>query len=280
MKVIFNCSVFDFHKTYYIDIANEIADRGGDAILEYDANAFYNDAHFTFQADESCKRMGGKGIWINHAIPVIPQNPFYRTPDFKNTLLNNSDYIFIYSEEWIKDFDFGLPIYVTGLAKLDKLFNVKKDGTTILYCPTWNPGLNSSKIVDVNEFKQYGEVIYKGHPAFNSNNISTEESLKKATIVISDYSSVGLESIVLNIPTILVDMPDWYNFKDNHVSNQARNAAITVKNQDEIHQAIRKYIDNPNYLKSERLFYSKKLCEYQGASAKKTVDILEKILYI
>jgi len=274
MKVIFNCTIFDFHKSYYIDIAKEIERRGGCAIFEYN-KIIHEDANFTIQADEGCERLGGKGVWINHAIPVIPQNDFYLGQGFKNDLLKNSDYIFVYSSEWVKDFDFGLPVYVSGLPKLDTLFDVEKEGCCIFYAPTWNPGLNSKDVVNLDELKGFGEVIYKGHPAFNSNNISTEESLKKATIVISDYSSVGLESIVLNIPTILIDMPNILT--TNHISNQARKAAICVKNQSEISLAIKQYIENPKFLEQERLYYSSKLCEYQKNAAKRIVDILEKL---
>jgi hydroxymethylpyrimidine pyrophosphatase-like HAD family hydrolase len=86
IKVIFNCSIFEFHKDYCYNISDELIKRGHTSIIEEDKNAFHADADFTIQPDEACLNMGGKGIWINHAFPFIPQNEFYESQVSKDKL--------------------------------------------------------------------------------------------------------------------------------------------------------------------------------------------------
>jgi len=119
-------------------------------------------------------------------------------------------------------------------------------------------------------------VVYRGHPAFETDQETSIESFKKASIVISDYSSIGLEAIVLNIPTILFGHPKW-RYKYNHISANADEATIRVYNNEDLEKAIETYLKDPSYLEGERLKHSKILCEYQGTSSKRFVDILEEI---
>jgi hypothetical protein len=277
MKVIFNCKHHDFHKDYCINIHDELLKRGHESVISTD-EAYYADADFTIQPDEACKRQGGLGIWINHAFPFIPHNKFYLESNFINDLTNHSDYIFTFSEKW-KEWHshYNLPIEVVGMPKLDNLFNVKKENTVILYAPTWNKDLTSLDKVNIENLKQYGEVIFRGHPAFHNNEYTLDEALSKATIVISDYSSVGLESIVLNIPTIMFESDNWKGLRYDHISNDAMEAASCVTTQQELETAIEKYISTPTYLEKERKIHSKILCSYQGNSAQIFVNKLEEL---
>lgn len=278
MKVIFNCKHYDFHKDYCLNIHNELLKRGHESIISTNEE-WYEDADFTIQPDEACKRQGGLGIWINHAFPFIPHNKFYLEEDFIRDITNHSDYIFTFSKawgEWHKHYN--LPIKVVGMPKLDNLFNIKKENTVILYAPTWNKDLTSLDKVNIEKLKQYGEVIFRGHPAFYNNKYTLDEAFAKSTIVISDYSSVGLESIVLNIPTIMFESDKWKGKRYEHISNDAMGAAICVSTQEELEVSIQKYIDNPNHLDIPRKKYSNILCEYQGNSAKIFVNELEKLL--
>ena len=95
MKVIFNCKYYDFHKDYCINIHNELLKRGYESIISTNEE-YYEDADFTIQPDEACKRQGGLGIWINHAFPIIPNNIFYLEEDFIRDITNHSDYIFTF----------------------------------------------------------------------------------------------------------------------------------------------------------------------------------------
>ena len=164
------------------------------------------------------------------------------------------------------------------MPKLDNLFNVKKEKPVILYAPTWNKDLTSLDKVNVERLKQYGEVIFRGHPAFHNNQYTLDEALAKSTIVISDYSSVGLESIVLNIPTIMFESNTWKGKRYEHISNDAMEAAICVTTQEGLEEAIQKYILDLTYLEEKRLKHSNILCEYKNNSSKIFVDKLEKIL--
>jgi hypothetical protein len=183
--------------------SKRINPQGHIAILEEDRNAFHTDADFTIQPDEACLRMGGIGIWINHAFPFIPQNEFYLSEEFIGELNRNSDYIFTFSDEWVENQKhYGLPIFNVGMPKLDNFNKIQNVEFNILYVPTWNEELTSYRVIDRNMLESKGNLIYRGHPAFNSSEISLMESLSIADVVITDYSSVGLESIALNIPTI------------------------------------------------------------------------------
>ena len=123
----------------------------------------------------------------------------------------------------------------------------------------------------------YNKFIFRGHPAFNKCDYSLEEIFSQASLVISDYSSVGLEAITLNIPTILVGDEKWRDLRNDHISGRAEEAAIRVYNQDELEEAISIYKENPKHLEDKRLKHSKILCEYQKTSSEKFVDTLEKL---
>jgi len=282
MKVVFNCTAYKFHREYCDDIAEEISNRGNEVIFaEGDLNQGNYEADFCIQPDQIHKRLGARiGIWINHAMPVIPQNRFYYEDKFKNSLKRNSDYIFTFSEAWKQWHEmYGLPTYSVGMPKLDKYFN-NIDGGNILYAPTHHlkPGVYSKEGINLDKLKKYGNIIFRGHPAFNPHQETSMESLRKAAIVISDYSSMGLEAIILNIPTILVGHKIWRSVRADHISAKAEEAAIRVYNQFWLEKAIEIYLDNPKHLEEERLKYSKLLCEYQGIASKKFVDTLEEIL--
>jgi hypothetical protein len=277
IKVVFNCSIFEFHKDYCYNISDELIRRGHTSIIEEDPRAFYSDADFTIQPDEACLRMGGSGIWINHAFPFIPQNEFYTSPGFVEELNKNSDYILTFSEEWVENQKhYGLPIFNVGMPKLDNFKRIKTGSFNILYAPTWNEELTSSKLIDINMLESKCNLIYRGHPAFNNSEIPLMEALSIADVVITDYSSVGLESIVLDIPTIFY-INERYGSNGEHISNKAMEAGICVNNNESLGIAIETYRNNPGFLSIERNRYSKILADHQGESSIYFVDTLEKI---
>ena len=279
MKVIHNCSIYNFHKQYCLDIHNELLKRNHQSIIETEDN-FHNDADFTIQPDEACRKLGGKGVWIGHALPVIPQNKFYLEDSFLNYFNKNCDYIFTFSQEWKEWHEMhGLPTFNVGMPKLDTIFD-NIEGGSILFAPTHHnkPGVFSAHKINENEFNTDYNIIVRGHPAFHNSTESLEESFKKSSIVISDYSSIGLESVILNIPTILIGDESWIDYENNHISGKADEAVIRVYNQDDLQKAIDIYTENPKHLEKERLKYSKIMCDYQKNSAKKFVDTLENLL--
>jgi len=295
MKVVFNCAYFSFHKDYIFNIKNELEKRGYIGIItesKDDCNLSaiqiednyidkHSDADFTILPDEACRKIGGKGIYINHAIPIIPHNSFYYTYDYKEKINKNCDYIFTSSQS-VEDMyiSIGLdkPIKIVGIPKLDNIFPLNKK--YILYAPTgkWKKKMNSENIVDIDRLKNYDNVIILGHPNDDGDNKNITDYLKESKIVISDYSSVGLESIILNIPTILIDKPYWDNIDDEFICNEARNASIRVTNMEQLIRAIEKYNKDPTYLEDKRIRYGELLSEYQNIASKKFVDELYKLL--
>ncbi len=290
MKVIHNCSLYPFHIEYCNNIHEELLDRGHESIIVAggDGSNEYFDADFTILPDENSNNLGGKGVWIGHALPVIPQNNFYLENSFYDSLHRNSDYIFTHSEIWKEWCDglYDLPIYNVGFPRLDKLFGTILGGN-IVYLPTHDHkgSVYSGNRVKVETLDDLAikydcdGVIVRGHPAFYNNEFKLDDCFRNASIVISDYSSTGLEAIVLNIPTILVGdgAGKWKDVINDHISGKADEAAIRVWSHKELETAIGVYITNPKHLEEERLRYSKLLCDYQGISSKKVVDTLEKI---
>jgi len=281
MKVIHNCSVFKFHEEYCTDIHEELLRRGHESIICDDYRAYWDDADFTIQPDEACTRMGGRGVWIGHAFPVVPQNAFYTEPKFKADLQKNSDFIFTFSEAWAEWHEMhGLSIKVVGMPRLDKLFN-NINGKWALYAPTHHkksPNVYAGDKIAIMALERYGFCIrVRPHPAYSVNPRSVNEDMMEAGVVISDYSSIYLESIVLNIPTILIGDARW-GVDNSHISGCANEAAIVAHSQEEMEMAVIRYINDPLYLEEERLRHSKMLCEYQGVAASRFVDVLEELL--
>lgn len=314
MKVIFNCAYFSFHKQYCLNIKNYLENNGHIGIItesrdtsNLTANNIenyyilnHNDADFTILPDEACRVIGGKGIYINHClIPVVPQNSFYYNKEYFEQIHNNASYLFLPShkikEIYINEFKLNKPIKIIGFPKFDKLFNIIKQRKTIkeklllkeklniLYAPT---GIHKKYVTSVNSInidtlKEINHNIYcMYHPSTDKNNINLSDSLINADIVISDYSSVGYESILLNIPTILVDNKYWNNISYNYnlICETARNASIRVQNTIEVINAINIYLENPKYLEEERIKYSNLLSINKGNASKIFVDNLLNLL--
>jgi len=178
------------------------------------------------------------------------------------------------------EFHVDIPSKIIGFPKLDNVYNYRKEhifntgNPKILYAPTgsWKKNIYSGHIFESNRIEN---VHILEHPNDNKSNISCLDYLQYSDIVISDYSSIYLESIILNIPTIVIDN-DYWNESES-LSESCRNACIRVKSMDEILKAIEIYKNNPSYLEDERLYYKNKLVNNLGDSSKLFVDELEKI---
>ena len=297
MKIVCNCVYFTFHKDYMLNIKEELENRGHECIItdSQDNNMSaidienkyinnHSDADFTILPDEACRRIGGKGIYINHCIPVVPQNSFYFQQDYKNKMEQNCDYLFLSSNDVSKmynDFNIDIPSKIIGFPKLDNVYNYRKEhifnneNPKILYAPTgsWKKNIYSGHIF---ESDKINNVSIMEHPNDNKSNISCLDYLQSFDIVISDYSSIYLESIILNIPTIVIDN-DYWNDSES-LSESCRNACIRVKSMDDIEKAIEIYKNDPSYLEDKRLYYKNKLVTNLGNSSKIFVDELENMI--
>jgi len=313
MKIIFNCAYFSFHKQYCQNIKKELEKLGHIAIITESRDSCnlsatdienkyiiqHNDADFTILPDEACKIIGGKGIYINHALlPVLPENhkfksehSFYYSLNYKNALESYSDYLFLPSQEianiFTKELNINKPIKIVGFPKLDDIIISRKNKKqnnqfNIIYLPTgnWKKTMNSENIIDFNILNNMGNFIYNGHPSVDKKNVASNKLLEIADILITDYSSIGYDAIVLNIPTIFIDSPHWKtdSYKSSLICETSRNAGIRVTNMNELILAIEKYKKNPSFLEDKRIYYGNLLSKYKENSSEIFVKELLKLL--
>lgn len=313
LKVIFNCAYLSFHVDYCINIKNELEKQGHIGIITpssdrsndtaKDIEKYYklnhHDADFTILPDEACSIIGGKGIYINHALlPVIPQHDFYYKNNFKDCINKNTSYMFLPSQQianlFIHELKIEKPYKIVGFPKLDNVFIHRKNNKkisykisnniplNILYAPTgkWKTTMNSENIVNLDLLNSNDNIIYIGHPSTDKNNNNLLYNYSIADIVISDYSTVGYDSIVLNIPTILIDNKHWMHITNNSklICEFSRNAAIRAYTNNDVINAINIYKNNPNFLEKEREYYSNCLTEYKENSSKKFITELKELI--
>ena len=282
MKVAFGTYKHAFHKHYCFNIAEEVEKRGG--VCYYPKRGVHIGADFTIQPDHGYPRLGGRGVFINHGLVNWPQNAFFGHLRDIEMIQKNVDFIIVPSEGWIEWYAslYEKPIHVAGYPRLDKLFgNLDPDGTAI-YAPTHDHKINVYSGWNIENMKKiclkmgFKKFVYRQHPAFTKNKVPLNECFRRASIFISDYSSVGLEAIALKIPTILIGNEKW-RYENPHISHQASTkAGIRIYNWQEFTDALEKFKDY-EYKMKEREFWSEKLCDYQGTSAKRIVDLMETI---
>ncbi len=284
MRIVICQYVFDFHKNYYKNIITELKKRDHEVIIA-EKGKNYN-ADFTLQCDEIYPNHGSKhSIFINHAIAVIPQNGFFIGDKFKHDVMKRSNHIFTTSKEWESfwsaHFNNKLLVYNTGYPYLDKLFNNLDPADTVVFAPTHRQKTGVSHNYNIIEIESYCKKLgykfhHRQHPAFDKSNIGYEDTFKRASIIISDYSSFGIESIVLNIPTILFGNEQWKDIKS--ITSICDEAAQRVYSIDDFKVSLNKYKENPKFQESERIKQGKRMCDYQGTASKVVVDTMENLL--
>lgn len=296
--------------TSHIDSA--ICKRNGvqswqDIELEYKQKYSHFDCTITF--DEHNRRIAGLNVFINHGIPISPQADYYlHNPrkEYKKNLCANMDYIFTFNEvhcNYYKEFT-GIPTIDTGFTVLDSLLKPRTErfvDKIILFAPTHYSRTNVSCDSRINKatLKQFCKskgytLITKAHPLnikFNKKtgdddepNSSTWDVLKKACMIITDYSTLGYSALAVDIPTIFIDSPYWNAQKHKYthpmelMTESVRNAAIRCISQADVHAGITKYIENNDLLSEERNNIKYKISSKIGDASKKFVDELEKII--
>lgn len=279
MRVYFDDQLYDFHNEYYNPIKQELLRRGHEVTND--------NPDFVIGADEAYTASQfdrAKMIFIGHSFDA--KGACTNHKGNLHRLEKNADYLFVYSKfykDWFGE-KISTPSFVTGMAKLDNLYHYvgrDKRKQNVLYAPTFNDELSSRKVVNLKKLKKVARVRENYHPAKERSGVTIGELLREADVVISDYSSVGMEAIVLNIPTILVDNPraeEYPSFPpDYYVTNQARNAAICVDTFEDVLEALATYKDDPGYLERKRIYYGDMLCSYKNKSAIRTVNVLEQL---
>jgi len=283
MRVAFGTYVYDFHKNYCYGIAEEVEKRGGECF--YPEKGICIDVDFTIQPDQIYPRLpGSRGVFINHGLVNWPQNAFFGFRETITEIHNNTDFIFLPSEHWEQWYKslYEKPTFVAGYPLIDKLFdNMEPDGT-VVYAPTHHYKADVYSGWDIQKMKQicldmgFKRFVYRGHPVFNKNEVSLNDCFRRASVFVSDYSSVGLEALALRIPTILIGNERW-NKNNPHISHQASvNAGQRIYDWAGFTAALERFKD-PDYNMKNRNYWSEKLCDYQGTSAKRIVDLMETI---
>ena len=140
---------------------------------------------------------------------------------WRNSKENQFDYVTASSELW-KDILLkrGIKkekIIICGYPKIDLFYDIEKKENskkTILWCPTHNTNMNNltgvssnpafRKVIDwIPDKYNFVEHV---HPYNHKEHSSTCEDLINADIVITDFSSMIFEAIILGKPVIF---PDW-----------------------------------------------------------------------
>ena len=286
MKVIFNCVFNELLEDHCQSIHRELKNRGHESIISEPSSTLTplqsSVFDITIQPDECCIKLGTKiGVFICHGFDA---KGLLIRDDVHKHLKLNSDYLFLYSDAYRPLLeDLKIPMFTVGMAKLDKCFKTRKNKTfntknpVIFYAPTQCITTNFDLAIQYHKLKTKFKIFTKHHPATtDSEKISTTDILNKVDIVITDHSSIGIEAIVLGIPTIMSSIND-YNLSIDYPTMKVKKAAILVNNYEQTVNAINTYINNPMYLKEDREYLGQYICANQGNSTKIIVDTLERI---
>lgn len=230
--------------------------------------------------------------------------------------ISNYDYVLATSSYWKKPYseafsvqeDKVLPI---GMPRTDKLFNKKKKKKyvneiyekypqlqgkkIILYAPTFrgniyqgfkNVSLDAKKIID--SLPEDYVLIYKFHPLvgdiqlasdkriINMNQESTYKLFCVSDMLISDYSSIVFDYLILNKPLIFY-VPDLEEYmSDLGVYVDVRTLGFPIcMNEDEIIYSIQNYSVNKTIHKQNK----NQFIEIQdGESTKRVIDWINQIM--
>lgn len=210
--------------------------------------------------------------------------------------------------------------------KILKNLGLNPDLKTVIYAPAWDPGgslrtygvVVAEKLLEIENLN----VIVKLHPVslesdcsehyeFYTGGINWEESFGKlesrpnfkyakeqlvnpllvaSDIMVTDFSGVALEFMVLDRPVIYIDSPEFYDktlkewgcdpdlAKNDERFNAGRNAGIVVETLDELPVAIKRAISHPMELHQKRKNLIDRFLYNPGEGAKSTVDAVEKML--
>ncbi|OFX67894.1 MAG: hypothetical protein A2X12_07360 [Bacteroidetes bacterium GWE2_29_8] len=109
-------------------------------------------------------------------------------------------------------------------------------------------------------------------------------------LMVTDFSGVALEYILLDRPTVNIDCPEFYNktlvewncdpeiSKNDERFNAGRNAGVIVENLDEMKDKITFLLENPTYNSEKRNKLAQKFLYNPGRGAKVSVDYIIEIL--
>lgn len=259
-----------------------------------------------------------KKIQLWHGIPLKRMNKLVDV--IYDYHISTSDFVNITSLSSViqanEHLDLGYPrndLLIKEHEKLDllfvdlKIYNLAKDNKVIVYMPTHREsepslGNNNAKelpldLEKLNDFmkKQNAFFILKLHPFVsklyeneNFSNIAFYESqsdfypvLKYTDILITDYSSVYFDFLLLNKPIVFFDY-DYEEYSSNmngFIYDYEQNApGCKVKTQDELEKCLEEILNNKDLFNKERISTLSKFFMYKDSkSSQRIYDKIKKV---
>ncbi|WP_462325246.1 CDP-glycerol glycerophosphotransferase family protein [Desulfoplanes sp.] len=260
---------------------------------------------------------GPKVVNVGHG--MICKGDFYTSSGFARR--ENLSELICVPGEWHKErlepIVFS-PIEVTGFIKSDRIFGsggpvrdafLRSKGidpcdTIIFFAPTYNPELSAIpcvmeriaelalpgrhlliKLHDmtdprwrelyVNLAENHSRVTMLDNEAFAGAMVSTD-------ILVSDVSSVYVESMGLDKPIVLFNNPDRNTsnvFHEDDIEYLVRDAVTEVASVEELKRAVDASLDNPACLSKRRRFYADRLDYGQdGLAAERAADAIVRLV--
>jgi len=223
-----------------------------------------------------------------------------------------------YHEQIMKQI-ISTPVADAGMAKLDSLFDnsinkqtvLKQFGLPtnyryILYAPTFNDELSAIPFVmdRINEVipddntamiiklhgsaKQEYKIMYKNLVQKDKRVIFADEHditpfLALCDLMISDVSSAMMEFAALDKPLVLFNNPGWESYQNHNpddIEFKWRDIGIQVKNLEEMKEAVKQSLANPDEFSDKRKFYTDQLFanKHDGKAADRIITSAMELL--
>jgi len=205
------------------------------------------------------------------------------------------------------------PVIATGMAKLDALFDNNVNRQTvlkqfglpagyryILYAPTFNDELSATPFImdKINavipdeqtiliiklhssaklDYKtMYQNLVQKDKRVIFADELDITPFLALCDLVISDVSSAMMEFAALDKPLVLFNNPNWKSYPSYNPDDlefKWRDIGIQVINLDEMKEAVKESLSNPDEFSEKRKFYTDQLFanKYEGKAADRTIE--------
>lgn len=288
MLVQFQCD-FDFQNRALHPLAKYFESKGHEVTWELD-----READIGIYGSPGTQQNAKKKFNINHGIGnkgwhwcQSPVNDMYK---------KEKGCVHLVPNQMVCDYlrSLGLEAHVTGIPYLDRAFKepqIHKSG--VFYASSCQPELNSSfyigpRVLDL------GEVTVSIHPAVYYNIPETVRKLwpfrfediasigiAQNGIVIADYASCALESLIINRPVIVFEMGAYKNseyFLPTSLEWRYRDCYYKAESYQDVVDYVKMLrelgIDEDDPLKLLRTRASQELLEYRGCASERAYDVI------
>ncbi len=102
-----------------------------------------------------------------------------------------------------------------------------------------------------------------------------EEWFSSLSALITDYSTMGLEAMIFDVPVLILNLTGW----DDPVGFESSMAVDVVQTAEELYQALSDNMENPDRLARQRAeFLRYALADTEGTAAKKTAGLIAELI--